>query len=164
MPSRPSLGACFQDLLSARFLPKRWLGRIWSADALPVRLQRCVRYLKPGYEWRAYGEADEIFFAIARLRDTETRATASPSLEVFFLDTNAAVYCAGVWERDPVHGWWLDSLVNLSYDTDHGWWLDAIADPKLIPENCGQLAPAVKRHSRDLLPSRASALPVKESP
>lgn len=162
VPGRPTLGACFQDLLGSRFLPKR-TGRISRAEELPIRLQRCVRHLRPEYEWRAYGEAEHVFFSVARLRDAKSASPVMPSLEVFFLDANAAVYFAGVWECDPVHGWWLDSLVNLSYDSDHGWWLDAIADTNVVRDDFARLDTAVPLCAGKRPALRASASPIKAS-
>jgi len=159
----PSLGACFEDLLSTRFLTRRWTGRIWSVDDLPTRLQRCVRNLKPDCEWRAYGDVGQIFFSIARLRDPESATASAPSLEVFFLDSNAAVYCAGVWERDPAHGWWLDSLVDLSYDCEHGWWLDTVIDTKNGFDDVSQVEKTMRLHARDASRRAGRALPVKAS-
>ncbi len=59
----PSPGACLDDLLASRFLPKQWTARIWTESALPGRLQHCARNLPPDSEWRAYGDEDRIFFA-----------------------------------------------------------------------------------------------------
>jgi len=135
----PSPGACLDALLASRFLPQTWAGRILSANQLPDRLQECVRNLAPGSEWRAYGQADRgdaesgdadrIFFAIARLHRGRPAAQSATALDVYFLDENAAVYCAGVWEHDRHHGWWLDAVLDLSYDCERGWWIDHRADP-----------------------------------
>jgi hypothetical protein len=125
----PGPGACLDDLLASRFLPRRWAKRIWSASDLPSRLEHCARNLAPDTEWRAYGDDDRIFFAIARLHVAKPGAPASTAIDVYFLDNDAAVYCAGVWEYDRAHGWWLDDVLDLSYDCEHGWWFDALRDP-----------------------------------
>jgi hypothetical protein len=71
-----SPGTCLDDLLVSRFVPKRWMRRIWSARELPPRLKRCTLALKPGSEWCAYGDEDRIFFAIARMHAPASDAAA----------------------------------------------------------------------------------------
>jgi hypothetical protein len=126
-------GACLDDLLASRFLPKRWIARIWSASDLPVRLQPCVRNLKPGAEWRAYGGEGQIFFAIARMHAAESPDGCEKAIDAYFLDSNAVVYAAGVWEYNRTKGWWLDAVMELSYDCERGWWLDAVMGPESAP-------------------------------
>jgi hypothetical protein len=125
----PGPGACLEDLLASRFLPRRWTTRIWSASELPSRLEQCARHLAPDTEWRAYGDDERVFFAIARVHTAKPAAQASVAIDVYFLDDNAAVYCAGVWEYDRAHGWWLDDVLDLSYDCEHGWWFESLKDP-----------------------------------
>jgi hypothetical protein len=135
-----SPGACLDDLLDSRFLRKRSAARIRSANELPHRLQQCVQNLAPDAEWRAYGDGERTFFAIARARAIEPAAPeASVAIDAYFLDDNASVYCAGVWEYDVRHGWWLDATLQLSYDCDHGWWFEALEHP-----SAAQGGPAVK--------------------
>jgi hypothetical protein len=130
--TRPAgVGASLDDLLASRFLPSRSATRIRCAGDLPTRLERCAKNLMSNSEWRAYGDEDRIFFAIARAHLTDERSDAVAAIDVFFLDDNAAVYSAGVWEYDRKHGWWLDSVLDLSYDCEHGWWLDVLMDPPM---------------------------------
>jgi hypothetical protein len=128
LPRSP--GASLDDLLSSRFLPKQWVGRIWAASELPTRLEGCVRNLVPNAEWRAYSDEGRIFFAVARRHAALTRAASAEAIDVYFLDSNAAVYSAAVWEYDCKHGWWLDAILDVSYDCDHGWWPDVLMDPQ----------------------------------
>jgi len=121
-------GACLDDLLISRFLPKRWMGRIWSAGDLPPRLRHCTLALKAGSEWRAYGGEDQIFFAIARMHAADRNDAARAAIDAYFLDEKAVAYAAGVWSYDRQSGWWLDGCVTPSYDCDHGWWLGAVLD------------------------------------
>jgi hypothetical protein len=121
-------GACLDDLLASRFLPRRSAARIWSASELPSRLEQCARNLAADTEWRAYGDEERIFFAIARPHAAAAAAQARMAIDVYFLDDNAAVYCAGLWEYDDSHGWWLDAVLDLSYDCDNGWWFDELTD------------------------------------
>jgi hypothetical protein len=121
-----SPGACLEDLLVSRFLPKRWMGRIWSARELPARLKRCTLALKPGSEWRAYGDADQIFFAIARMHVAAASEAPGTAIDAYFLDDKAVAYAAGVWNYDRRTGWWLDACVEPTYDCDHGWWLGEV--------------------------------------
>jgi hypothetical protein len=153
MTCRPSVGSALEDLLATRFLPKRWARRVWSAADLPPRLERCVAGLVHGCEWRAYGDEDEVFFAIARQRAGDLHCSTSVSLEVFLLDAEAAVYAAGVWQHDPKHGWWLDALIELSYDFEHGWWFDHVA----------QASPHAKRQFLEIAPPKDAQMePVRK--
>jgi hypothetical protein len=144
-PSRadsPSPGACLDDLLVSRFLPKRWTARIWSVGELPGRLQPCARNLLPGLEWRAYGDEDQLFFAIARWHAAGMPDQSGTAIDAYFLDANAVVYAAGVWEHSRSHGWWLDDVLELSYDCDRGWWLDAVLAPQsAINPRCAEHPP-----------------------
>jgi hypothetical protein len=158
--TRPTLGGCFEALLSARFLPRRWSGRIWSPEGLPSPLQRCVRNLKPDWEWRAYGDEEELLFSVARFRNHKI-AASMPALEVLFFDSDAAVYCAGIWEFDEVHGWWLDSLLDLSYDCQRGWWLDSVVDVPTAPRSVAGIETAMGPRGCAGSPRRDAGLPSK---
>lgn len=123
----PSPGACLDDLLASRFLPMRGTQRIGSARELPPRLRRYTRDLKPGMEWRAYGDEDQVFFAIARMHAAGRNQTSA--IDAYFLDENANVYAAGVWDHDRKSGWCLDAVLQPSYDGEHGWWLGELLRP-----------------------------------
>jgi hypothetical protein len=153
-----SPGRCLDDLLASRFLPRRWAGRIQSASELPSRLAQCANKLAPTSEWRAYGDQDEILFAIARAHAAPRADTAAVAIDVYFLDDRASVYSAGVWEYDSERGWWLDAILDLSYDTEHGWWLDVLMDPPIDAQRatCLPRALQVRRlRSRPKQPARA---------
>jgi hypothetical protein len=152
----PSPGACLDDLLASRFLPRRWATRLWSASELPYRLERCARSLVPNCEWRAYGDQDRILFAIARAHSAGPQAGSAAAIDVYFLDENASVYAAGVWVNEPKHGWWLDSLLDLSYDCEYGWWLDVLIDPQWGIDLCDQ-APGPDTHELRTLAARSPA-------
>jgi hypothetical protein len=156
----PSIGSHLDDLLASRFLPRRWAHRLWRASELPDRLQSCVRHLAPEFEWRAYSDEDLILFAIGR-RHAPADQGSTASLDVFFLDDEARVYSAGVWEHDHEHGWWLDRLLELSYDCEHGWWLAGLVDPHVLP--AAAVAETARTASLQLrgvtLGSNARALP-----
>jgi hypothetical protein len=153
-PDSASAGARLDDLLASRFLPRGWATRIWSACDLPRRLEHCARSLSSNTEWRAYGAEDHIFFAIAREHLSAPHAEPSAAIDVYFLDDKAAVYSAGVWEHDLKHGWWLDSVLDLSYDCEHGWWLEGLMDAKtsLHPAAVAQ-RPPVEHRPLTLIPS-----------
>jgi hypothetical protein len=142
-----SPGACLDDLLVSRFLPKRFMGRIWSARELPKRLKRCTLALKPGSEWRAYGDEDQIFFAIARMHAADADEAPGTAIDAYFLDENAVAYAAGVWSYDRKVGWWLDACVQPSYDCDHGWWLGAVLAPH-TPDDLAPLEAVGARETR----------------
>jgi hypothetical protein len=100
-----STGGRLDELLASRFLPRSWVSRIWTARELPDRLEHCARNLAPNSEWRAYGDEDHVFFAIAREHTSDPQHDAAPAIDVCFLDGNAEVYCAAVWECDCRQGW-----------------------------------------------------------
>jgi hypothetical protein len=125
---RPGAGACLDDLLASRFLPRRRVSRICTASRLPARLARCTRTLVSNSEWRAYRYDERILFAIARPHASDQSDDPMPAIDVYFLDDRASVYSAGVWDYDSRHGWWLDAVLDLSYDCEHGWWVDALVD------------------------------------
>jgi hypothetical protein len=129
------------------------MGRIWYACELPTRLQRCAQALRSGSEWRAYGEEDQIFFAIARMHAPDTSEAPATAIDAYFLDASAAVYAAGVWNFDRQTGWWLDAVMEPSYDCEHGWWLGAVLRPRAPID----LSPAAK-------PPGAVALRLMHSP
>jgi hypothetical protein len=108
------------------------MGRIWSAPELPSRLESCALALKPGSEWRAYGDEDQIFFAIARMHAVDA-GEAATAIDAYFLDEEGIVYAAGVWNHDRRTGWWLDAVMEPSYDCEHGWWLGAVLRPRTAP-------------------------------
>lgn len=137
----PSPGACLDDLLVSRFLPKRWIGRIWSANELPPRLRRCTGGLVRGSEWRAYGEDGQIFFAIARMHVAGPRDANDMAIDAYFLDANAVVYAAGVWEYDRRTGWWLDAVMDLSYDCENGWWIETLTESNSSEPAAGTALP-----------------------
>jgi hypothetical protein len=126
----PGPGACLDDLLVSRFLPKRRMGRIGSASDLPDRLRRCAHALRLGSEWRAYGDEDQVFFAIARMHEPAASEAPATAIDAYFLDESAAVYAAGVWSFDHRTGWCLDAVMEPSYDCEHGWWLGAVLRPR----------------------------------
>jgi hypothetical protein len=106
------------------------MGRIGSASDLPDRLQRCARTLRFGSEWRAYGDKDQIFFAIARMHEPDAGEVPATAIDAYFLDESAAVYAAGVWNFDRRTGWCLDAVMKPSFDCEHGWWLGAVLRPR----------------------------------
>jgi hypothetical protein len=66
-----------------------------------------------------------MLFAIA-VAHAEPDVDCGLAIDVYFLDETAAVYCAGVWAYDGAHGWWLDAVLDLSFDCERGWWIDAL--------------------------------------
>jgi hypothetical protein len=100
-----STGARLDDLLASRFLPRSWVGRIWSACELPDRLEHCARNLAPNSEWRAYGDDGHVFFAIACAHARESQYDSTSAIDVYFLDGNAEIFAAAVWDFDRHHGW-----------------------------------------------------------
>jgi hypothetical protein len=115
--------AGLDDLLASRFLPNRPTNRVLSIADLPTQLANCARNLVAHSAWRAYSDEGKLLFAVARAHISDGVERFSTAIDVYFLDGNAEVYSAGVWEYDPQHGWWLDAVLKLAYDCDQGWWL-----------------------------------------
>jgi hypothetical protein len=130
----PAPGAVLEDLLASRFLSRRWARRVGSYRDLPPCLERCARGLAVDLEWRAYLDDDRLLFAVARLNCAPRRRDPETALDVYFMDENASIYSAGVWEYDALHGWWLDAVLDLSYDCERGWWLDGLMEPQRVPD------------------------------
>jgi hypothetical protein len=129
-----SPGAVLDDLLGSRFLSKRCARRVGSFRDLPPCLERCARGLACDLEWRAYLSDDRLLFAVARLTYAPRRRDPATALDVYFMDENASIYSAAVWEYDPLHGWWLDAVLDVSYDCERGWWLDGLIEPQRVPD------------------------------
>jgi hypothetical protein len=146
LPSSP-LAARLDNLLSSRFALQTRQRRLCAAADLPAPLRQAIRQLVPRCEWRAFGPVDtEVFVAIARAHQRECRATTS-ALELYQMDASASVYAAAVWEHDPKRGWWLDSVLDPSYDCDHGWWLaDLIDMPAVLPPSRSRRPAALLEH------------------
>jgi hypothetical protein len=126
---RRSLGARLDSLLATRFAAQQAGRRIAAPADLPLRLEHLVHGLAPTCVWRAYRAAERTFFAVARPPAAAQQPQGGGALEAYFLDDDARVYSAAVWEYDPKHGWWLDSVLSLAYDCEHGWWLSALTAP-----------------------------------
>jgi hypothetical protein len=121
-----NLGAKLEYLVTSRFLSARWASRVWMVRDLPKALQRCVQRLAPDTAWRAYADDTQVLFAIAHSRDDGAQADSCSSMDVYFLDGDAAVFSAGTWVFDHAQGWWLDAVLPASYDSEHGWWLESV--------------------------------------
>lgn len=140
---RNSLATRLDDLLATRFTLQSRHHRITCAADLPVPLERIVQRLARRCEWRAFGVAGEVFTTVARARREARTACAAGALEVYLLDTLGMVYSACLWEHDSKRGWWrgwwLDSVLDLSYDCDHGWWLaDLMATERAVVEGAAR--------------------------
>jgi hypothetical protein len=124
-----SPGAVLDDLLASRFLSKRWARRVRLQRELPACLSLCVRNLSGEVEWRAYLDDERLMFAAARMHCAPLRGDTAKAIDVCFMDENASIYSAGVWECDPQNGWWLDAVLDLSYDCESGWCVEGLIDP-----------------------------------
>jgi hypothetical protein len=157
----PGPGACLDDLLVSRFLPKRGMGRIGSVSDLPGRLQRCARTLRVGSEWRAYGDGDQIFFAIARMHEPDASEVPATAIDAYVLDENAAVYAAGVWNFDHRAGWCLEAVMKPSFDCEHGWWLGAVLRPRAPVERDPVERDPVERDPVDPSPAASGRVGIR---
>ena len=120
------LGAHLDQLLTSRFLPARRASRVWIPSELPASLEQCVHKLAPDTEWRAYSDDVRVFFAIAQRSIDHGFDAVSAAMDVYLLDSEAAVYSAGKWAYTREHGWWLDAVLPPSYDPQNGWWLNVV--------------------------------------
>ncbi len=82
---------------------------ITSTADLPVRVERCIKSLAGGTAWRAYMDSNQLFCAIARFGCLTGRVGAI-GLEVYFLDRDARIQSAGLWEYGHNEGWRLHSM------------------------------------------------------
>ena len=158
-----SLGARLDDLLASHFHSNRPVDRIWLSSDLPPRLQRCANKLPPGSEWRAHRDETRVSCVIAR---THVRALpliyGQIGLDVYFLAEDGAVYSAGVWEHNRQHGWWLDAVLDASYDCESGWWFGALVSsaaptyPEPVSESARHLVLLPRRPRRSRASTAAS--------
>ncbi len=99
------LGARFDHLLATCWLPAQWATRIHRESELPPHLEYSVRRLRKTHEWRAYAADSQTLCAIGRAGTGARRDPSTATLEVFFLDSEATVYAAGVWRYEYERGW-----------------------------------------------------------
>jgi hypothetical protein len=104
-----SLGAQLEDLLASCWPSATRGAPITSPGELPVRVEHCVRSLAGGTAWRAYADSARFFCAIARFGCLPARNRAV-GLEVYFLDRDARILSAGLWEYDRNERWRLHSM------------------------------------------------------
>lgn len=131
IPPANKPGMRLDHLLASRFALRPDQTIIRRAAELPASLQRRVSTLTSECEWRAYRVANSVFCAIGRSASAGRADPDSAAIEVYLLDSRAAVYSATVWQYDDRHGWWQDSMVDISYDCERGWWSDALTRPPM---------------------------------
>ena len=116
------LASRLDDLLSSRFAAQVHFDPIVRLDELPPLLHKCITSLQSACVWRAHRTTDGVFCAIARAPIGPGKRSES-DMEVYLIDGLGRAYCAAVWAHDRAQGWWLDSVLNPSFDGQYGWWL-----------------------------------------
>jgi hypothetical protein len=115
LPSVPSasLHAQLDALFYARWLPGRWVQRVWMLSDLPPSLEQRARSISPDAIWRAYTDGARLWFAVAAAA-VSTYGRSAVALEVFFFENDGALSSGGLWRCHPDGDWHLERFVNMS--------------------------------------------------
>jgi hypothetical protein len=111
-----SLHSQLDALLYARWLPGRWVQRIWMLSDLPPCLEQRARSISSDAIWRAYTDGTRIWFAIAAVA-VSTYGRSAVALEVFFFENDGTLCSGGLWRCHPNGDWRLERLVGTSAGT-----------------------------------------------
>jgi hypothetical protein len=108
-----SIGRHLDNLLKLRWIPAGLATCIHCSSALPVQLRLCVDALPATTEWRAFTDGAEVYCAIARTGTPISADDWAIALDVYFLDGDAKIWAAGVWEYDWDHSWRLIRILDV---------------------------------------------------
>jgi hypothetical protein len=111
--SSASLHAQLDALLYARWLPGRWVQRVWMLSDLPPCLEQRARSISTDAIWRAYTDGVRLWFAIAAAA-VSTYGRSAVALEVLFFENDGALCSGGLWRCHPNGDWCLERLVGRS--------------------------------------------------
>jgi len=111
-----SLHAQLDALLYARWLPGRWVQRIWMLSDLPPCLEQRARSISSDAIWRAYTDGARIWFAVAAAA-VSTYGRSAVALEVLFFESDGALCSGGLWRCQSDGDWQLERLVDRSMET-----------------------------------------------
>jgi hypothetical protein len=117
-PSVPSasLHAQLDALLYARWLPGRWVQRIWLLSDLPPCLEQRARSVLSDAIWRAYTDGARIWFAVAAAA-VSSYGQSAIAMEVLFFENDGAFCSGGLWRSHPNGDWQLEKLVDRSAES-----------------------------------------------
>jgi hypothetical protein len=107
-----SLHAQLDALLYARWLPGRWVQRVWMLSDLPPCLEQRARSISSDAIWRAYTDGVRLWFAVAAAA-VSTYGRSAVALEVLFFENNGALCSGGLWRCHPNGDWALERLVGM---------------------------------------------------
>jgi hypothetical protein len=121
LPSVPSasLHAQLDGLLYARWLPGRWVQRVWMLSDLPPCLEQRARSISSDAIWRAYTDGARLWFAVAAAA-VSSYGRSAIAMEVLFFENDGALCSGGIWRCHPNGDWRLERLVNRSAATRFG--------------------------------------------
>jgi hypothetical protein len=108
-----SLHAQLDALLYARWLPGRWVQRVWMLSDLPPCLEQRARSISSDTIWRAYTDGVRLWFAVAAAA-VSSYGRSAVAMEVLFFENDGAFCSGGLWRRHPNGDWRLERLVGMS--------------------------------------------------
>jgi hypothetical protein len=108
-----SLHAQLDALLYARWLPGRWVQRVWMLSDLPLRLEQRALSISSDSIWRAYTDGARLWFAVAAAA-VSTYGRSAVALEVLFFEDDGALCSGGLWRCHPNGDWGLERRFGTS--------------------------------------------------
>jgi hypothetical protein len=111
-----SLHTQLDALLYARWLPGRWVQRVWMLSDLPPCLEQRARSISSDAIWSAYTDGALLWFAVATAA-VSTYGRSAVALEVLFFETDGALCSGGLWRCHPNGDWRVERLVGVSAET-----------------------------------------------
>ena len=108
-----ALHAQLDALLYARWLPGRWVQRVWMLSDLPPCLEQRARSISSDAIWRAYTDGARLWFALAAATASSYGQSAI-AMEVLFFENDGALCSGGIWRCQSNGDWHLERLVNRS--------------------------------------------------
>jgi len=111
-----ALHAQLDALLYARWLPGRWVQRVWMLSDLPPCLERRARSISSDAIWRAYTDGARLWFAVAAAA-VSSYGRSAVAMEVLFFENDGGFCSGGLWRCLPNGDWRLERLVDLPTQT-----------------------------------------------
>jgi hypothetical protein len=93
-----SLHAQLDALLYARWLPGRWVQRVWMLSDLPPCLEQRARSISSDAIWRAYTDGVRLWFAVAAAA-VSSYGRSAVAMEVLFFENDGALCSGGLWRQ-----------------------------------------------------------------
>jgi hypothetical protein len=108
-----ALHAQLDALLYARWLPGRWVQRVWMLSDLPPCLEQRARSISSDAIWRAYTDGARLWFAVAAAA-VSSYGRSAVAMEVLFFENDGSLCSGGIWRCHPNGDWRLERLVDRS--------------------------------------------------